>query len=328
MAFTDELTIHAAAGNGGNGVVRWLHTRSKEYGGPAGGDGGRGGSVYAVAVRNVYLLATYKNKKKFEATSGGDGQNSSLKGADGENLNIELPIGSVITNNETGEKIALSREGERVLLLKGGSGGRGNESFKSSTNRSPREWTPGMKGQVASYYIEVELIADIGLIGLPSAGKTSLLNELTNAKGKTGDYPFTTLEPNLGEVHGYIISDIPGLIDGAADGKGLGHKFLRHVRRTNILVHLLSLENEDPAKAYRTIRHELEQFDNTLIEKKELVVLTKTDLIDDQELLRKKIAGIKKTLPVAALVTIYDDAQVKSLKDLLLRELSQNHETE
>ena len=137
MAFTDELTINAAAGNGGNGVVRWLHTRNKEYGGPAGGDGGRGGGIYVVAVRNAYLLAKYKNKKKFEAKAGGDGQNSSLKGADGEDLNIELPIGSVITNTDTGEKTSLSREGERVLLLKGGAGGRGNESFKSSTNRAP-----------------------------------------------------------------------------------------------------------------------------------------------------------------------------------------------
>ena len=155
-------------------------------------------------------------------------------------------------------------------MLKGGFGGRGNESFKSSTNRSPEDWTPGRPGEEGEFYIEVELIADIGLIGLPNAGKTSLLNALTSARGKVGDYPFTTLEPNLGECYGFIISDIPGLIEGAAEGKGLGHKFLRHVRRTKILVHLISLENEDPIETYKIVRQELKAFDPELLNKKRL----------------------------------------------------------
>jgi len=321
MPFTDELSIRARAGNGGNGVVRWLHPKGKEFGGPAGGDGGRGGSIYAHAVRDVYLLAKYKNKKEFVGETGHDGGKKSLHGLAGKDLELALPVGSIITNETTGEKVSLSEVGERVLLLKGGFGGRGNESFKSSTNRSPREWTAGKPGQSAELFIEVELIADIGFIGLPNAGKSSLLNAMTNANAKIGSYPFTTLEPNLGEVFGYILSDIPGLIEGAASGKGLGHKFLKHVRRTKVLVHLISLENEDLSGAYRTVRAELEAFDPALKEKGEFVVLTKTDLVDDEKDLRKRVKALEKVVPVADTVTVYDDIQVKALRDMLIREV-------
>ena len=281
--FIDELTIHAKAGNGGNGVERWLHVKDKEFGGPSGGDGGRGGNVYAVGARNLNLLAKYRNKKEFNAENGEAGGNKSLHGAGGKDLDILLPIGSIVTDKQTEEKIFLQKEGERVLLLKGGNGGYGNEHFKSSTNQNPTEFTKGKPGEEADFFIEVEIIADIGLIGLPNAGKSSLLNELTSANAKIGDYPFTTLEPNLGEYFGYIISDIPGLIEGAAEGKGLGHKFLRHIRRTKILAHLISLENEDIVETYKTVRKELEIFDKELLEKKEIVVLTKTDLIEDKK---------------------------------------------
>ena len=285
--FIDELTIHAKAGNGGNGVERWLHVKDKEFGGPSGGDGGRGGNVYAVGARNLNLLAKYRNKKEFNAENGEAGGNKSLHGAGGKDLDILLPIGSIVTDKQTEEKIFLQKEGERVLLLKGGNGGYGNEHFKSSTNQNPTEFTKGKPGEEADFFIEVEIIADIGLIGLPNAGKSSLLNELTSANAKIGDYPFTTLEPNLGEYFGYIISDIPGLIEGAAEGKGLGHKFLRHIRRTKILAHLISLENEDIVETYKTVRKELEIFDKELLEKKEIVVLTKTDLIEDKKSLKK-----------------------------------------
>ncbi|MBT3282696.1 GTPase ObgE [bacterium] len=320
--FVDELTIHVKAGDGGNGVERWLHVKGKEFGGPSGGDGGRGGSVYAVATRNLNLLAKYRNKKQFDAEAGGAGGNRSLHGAGGEDLDILLPVGSVLTNKETNEKVFLQEEGERILLLKGGNGGYGNEHFKGPTNQNPKETTPGKPGGEADFYIEVEIIADAGLIGLPNAGKSSLLNALTSAGAKIGDYPFTTLEPNLGEYFGFIISDIPGLIEGAAEGKGLGHKFLRHVKRTKILIHLVSLENEDVVDTYKTIRKELEEFDKELTEKKEIVVLTKTDLIEDKKQIEKISKKIEKLNKNVTTLTLYDDASIKTFGDLLTKELS------
>jgi len=315
--FIDELTIKAKAGDGGDGVVRWLHMKGKEFAGPAGGDGGRGASVFVRAVRDVHLLSKYRTKKEFNAERGEDGKSNSLHGANGEDLDILLPVGSIITNTENNEKIFLQKEGDRVKILDGGHGGRGNESFKSSRNVSPEDFTTGTKGEEGEFFIEVELIADIGLIGLPSAGKTSLLNALTSAKGKVGDYPFTTLEPNLGEFYGYIIADIPGLIEGAAEGKGLGHKFLRHIKRTKMLVHLISLENDNPVKVYKTIRDELEQFDPELLDKKEIVVLTKTDIVDDAV-----VEKMLKKFENALSVTLYDDDSVKSLQGVLLKEVS------
>ena len=315
--FVDELTIHIRAGKGGDGVVRWLHEKDKEFGGPSGGDGGRGGNVFAVSTRNLNLLARYRHKKEFYAENAENGKNNSLHGANGRDLKILFPVGSIITNKQTGEKIYLNKEDEKKILLKGGNGGYGNEHFKSSTNRRPKEFTKGKLGEEEDFYIEVELIADIGLIGLPNAGKTSILNELTNTRGKVGDYPFTTLEPNLGEYFGHIISDIPGLIEGAAEGKGLGHKFLRHIRRVKILAHLISLENKDLAEAYKTIRKELGQFDRELLDKKELIVLTKIDLIKDEKIIKKIIKKMQKINPNTIAVTIYDNNSVKKFKDFL-----------
>jgi GTP-binding protein len=321
MAFVDELKIFAKAGDGGNGVVRWRHEKFREFGGPSGGNGGRGGSVYLLAVRDIHLLSKYRNQKEFVAEKGEDGKGNSEHGFNGKDLEIALPIGSVVENLKTGKKIFLEKEGERTLLLSGGMGGRGNESFKGSTNQQPKEWTPGSPGEEADFFIEIQLVADIGLIGFPNAGKTSLLNELTRASGKVGAYPFTTLEPNLGECHGYILSDIPGLIEGASEGKGLGHKFLRHVKRTKLLVHLVSLENEDPIAVYRSIRKELEQYDLDLPSKKEVVILTKTDLIKDPASLKKTVAKMQKIVPTVFTLSIYDDAQIKNLQDALLKEV-------
>jgi len=321
MAFIDELKISARAGRGGDGVVLWRHEKSKEFGGPSGGDGGRGGDVYVLAVKNVHLLSKYRTKKEFVADDGGNGKKDSLHGNDGKDLEIILPVGSIITNLETGKKISLQEDGEKILLLSGGSGGRGNESFKSSTNRNPKEATPGKDGEKAEFFVEVELIADIGLIGFPNAGKTSLLNMLTRAKGKTGDYPFTTLEPNLGEFYGYIISDIPGLIEGAADGKGLGHKFLRHVNRTKVLVHLVSLENDNPVKVYKTVRKEIEKYSSELAQKKEIVVLTKTDVVDNPKYIEKVVKKMEKETDTVLTASLYDDEAVKMLQRVFLEEV-------
>ena len=321
MGFIDELTINASAGKGGDGVVRWRHEKFKEFGGPSGGDGGRGGDVYVRAVRDVHLLSKYRHNPNFAAGNGGDGQKNDLHGADGEDLYIDIPIGSVVKNLKTGTEVSLVEEDESIKLLSGGRGGRGNASFKSSTNQRPEECTHGEPGESADFDIEIRLIADIGLVGLPSAGKTSLLNTLTNAKGKIGDYPFTTLEPNLGEFYGYIIVDIPGLIEGALDGKGLGHKFLRHIRRTRIIAHLVSLENEKPMEAYKTIRNEIKKYDEELAMKPEIIVLTKSDTVS-ADAADERRSAFEKVVSEVFVVSLYDDDSVKKLRDGLVSALN------
>lgn len=320
MAFTDELKVHIKAGAGGNGVVRWRHLKGKEYSGASGGDGGRGSNVCAKAVRDVSILARYKNTKNFEGEKGEDGMKDSKHGKSGKDLVIDLPLGAVITNLNTGKKAHLLNEGETVSLLKGGNGGYGNEHFKASTNVTPKQSTKGKPGEEADFLIELELIADAGLVGLPNAGKSSLLNELTKAKSKVGSYAFTTLEPYLGDMEGFILADIPGLIEGASEGRGLGHKFLRHIKRTKIILHCISVESENIENDYQTIRKELENYDAELLKKKEIVILTKTDLID-LESLKKTIKKISKINLDILSVTVYDNESIKRLKDDLIKKL-------
>jgi GTP-binding protein len=317
--FVDELKIYAKAGDGGDGVVRWMHEKYREFMGPSGGNAGKGGDVSVRAVRDLNTLQRYLNKKDFYAERGGDGMKDSMEGKNGDTLFVDVPIGSIITNLETNEKFQLLKEGEEVSILKGGWRGLGNEHFKSSTNTTPEESTKGKPGEEGNFYIELELIADIGLVGFPSAGKSSLLNELTRSQAKVGAYPFTTLEPNLGELYGYIMADLPGIIEGAAEGKGLGHKFLRHIRRTKTLLHLISLENEDVTDAYKTIRQELENYDPDLLEKPEIILLTKTDLIKPEKIdgfikELKKVSG-KEVLAIS----IFDDESLKKLTDYLIK---------
>jgi GTP-binding protein len=324
MAFIDEISFHAKAGDGGSGVVRWRHEKGKEFAGAAGGNAGPGGDVYVKAVRDINILARHKSVKNFEAGKGEDGMNWSKHGKAGDDFTIELPIGSIVKNLATGRTIELLEEGQVSKILHGGRGGLGNEHFKASTNVRPEQSTTGMHGEEADFVVDLNLIADAGLIGLPNAGKSSLLNAITQARAKIGSYAFTTLDPNLGALPGgYIIADLPGLIEGAAEGKGLGHKFLRHVKRTTMLIHLISLENEDVADVYKTIRKELESFDEVLKEKKELVILTKTDLVDE-DIIKKAKESLEKLNKDILTVSVLDDQAVKEVSAEIVKRLRVN----
>lgn len=338
MALIDEIEIEAVAGRGGDGVVRWRQEKFIDRGGPNGGDGGKGGDIIAEAIRDVFILADYKSKKKIKADRGEDGEGSSRKGADAKDTILKLPVGSMITNLNTGSTYELIEEGDRAKLLAGGSGGKGNEHFKSSTNQSPRWATPGREGEEARYKIELSLYADIGLVGFPNAGKSSLLNALTSARAKVGDYAFTTLDPNLGDFYGHIIADIPGLIEGASGGKGLGTKFLRHITKTKIIAHLISFENylakDDNQKdqteqgsvgmleAYEAIRKELEAFGKGLEHKDEVIILTKTDLITP-EVIAAEVKAFKKLHKHVLAVSMFDDREVKAVSDGLIKILKE-----
>jgi GTP-binding protein len=323
----DEFKFHASAGKGGDGVVRWRREKFIPMGGPAGGDGGRGGDVYIEAVRDNQLLSKYRHITEFIAKDGEPGGSQSLHGADGDDVVIKLPIGAILTNKITGDKIQLLTEGEKIKILTGGTGGRGNEYYKSSINVSPKECSPGRPGEESDFAVELEIIADAGLIGLPNAGKSSLLNSLTRARAKVGDYAFTTLDPNLGDCFGYTLADIPGLIEGASEGKGLGIKFLRHIKRTKVLIHLVSFENELTAtggmmKVYKEIRNELATYGNGLDEKEEIILLTKTDVLPEDTrdaMVAKKIKEFEKLGKKVYAITLFDDASVKEFSDMLVK---------
>jgi GTPase len=280
--FVDQLTIYAKAGNGGNGVTRWRHEKFVPNAGPAGGNGGKGGDVYVEAVRDLGLLSKYVGNPNFLAEAGQAGQNSSMAGKNGADLIIKVPVGSIVTDIARNRTYELFEPGQRERIFKGGNGGLGNEHFKSSTNRAPVENTAGRDSEGGDVKIELTLVVDVGLIGFPNAGKSTLLNTLTNAKSTIGAYPFTTLVPHLGDLYGFVLADIPGLIEGAAEGKGLGHTFLRHVTKTKMLCHLVSLTDENPLESYYTIRKELESYSKDLITKKEWLILTKSDLVNKE----------------------------------------------
>lgn len=321
MALIDECVFHAQSGKGGNGTVRWMRAKFKPKMGPGGGNGGRGGSVRVRAVPDLMELARVKRTARYKAEDGEEGGNYEHTGKSGIDVIIVVPIGTVITRMDTGQTWEFLNDGEEQVLLQGGTGGFGNAHFKSSTNVAPQEATPGGVGIAADFKAELRLIADLGLIGLPNAGKSSLLNTLTKSKARVGAYAFTTLEPNLGEFRGFIIADIPGLIEGASSGRGLGHKFLRHVARTRLLLHLISLENENVRSTYELIRRELEAYDPILADKPEIIVFTKTDMADDAALknARKALEDIGR--PIHA-ITILDDTLMTSFADILAGALS------
>ncbi len=323
MAFVDELHIHATAGHGGAGVVRWLHLKGLERAGPAGGDGGRGGDIILEGVRDLAALAHYRYAKKFRAENGESGGNKNCHGKDGEPVVLKVPVGSVATITTTGEVFELLEHGQQITVMRGGVGGYGNAHFRGAENRNPMQATPGKPGEAGDIRISLKLIADAGFIGFPNAGKSSLLNSLTRARSKVGAYPFTTLDPHLGEFYGYVLADIPGLIEGASSGRGLGSRFLKHIERTGLLVHLVSAEQEDPIAAYRAIRGELEAFGRGLPEKSELVVLSKVDTLPEAEVAHM-VQRLTDELGVQVVpLSIIDDELLKQFADTLSLKLSQ-----
>ncbi len=317
MAFIDEMTFQLEAGDGGPGVVRWLHIKGKEWSGPAGGNGGKGGDVYVQGVSDMNILSKYAHETHRFAQNGESGRAKTEYGAGGDDLILKLPVGSVVTNKRTGEIVELLEIGQTVLVLKGGQGGWGNAMFKSSVNRSPEDATGGKKGERDEFHVELQLIAAAGFIGLPSVGKSTLLNIITGAKSKTAAYHFTTLEPYLGPLEEFILADIPGLIGGAAEGKGLGHKFLRHIERTKVLLHCIAVDSDDPMQDYRTIRAELEKYSENLGQKPEVIVLTKTDEIEEEDL-EKLVQQMSVLNENVLTITILDDDKIKQFRDKLV----------
>ena len=314
----DDVTIKVKAGNGGKGAVAF--NKNLMSLGPTGGSGGKGGSVYFEGVSDLGALSQFRYKKTLEAAHGADGRGQFRDGQDGKDLVIKVPVGTAIHKIETGETEEILKIGEKILIAKGGLGGKGNFHFRSSRNTTPKQFQPGLPGENFTVKLELKLIADVGLIGLPNAGKSSLLNTLTKAKSKVANYPFTTLEPNLGAYYELIIADIPGLIEGASAGKGLGVKFLRHIERTKILFHLISVESENPAKDYKIIRKELEthsaESGKELVKKPEYVFLSKSDALPEKDL-KKKIAALKKINKNVFPISILDDASMEKVKKIL-----------
>ena len=310
----DDVTIRVKAGDGGAGAVAF--NKVKKMLGPVGGDGGRGASVYFEGVRDVGALDFFARRKEVLAKNGGNGRGQFIDGKDGEDLVLRVPTGTLVRDTDTGEVREVNAEGERILAAKGGRGGRGNFKFRSSINTSPLEHEDGVSGESHNYHLELRLIADVGLIGLPNAGKSSLLNELTGAKSKVANYAFTTLEPHLGAYFGLIIADIPGLIEGASEGKGLGHKFLKHVRRTEMLFHLISAESDDAVRDYKTVRAELAAYDPALAEKKEYVFLTKCDMVS-KETVDASLAALKKAKVAALPLSLLEPETMERVKKIL-----------
>ncbi len=293
MKFVDEAYIDIAAGDGGNGCVSFRHEKYKEFGGPNGGDGGRGGHVFAVADPNLNTLVDYRYSRRHEAKRGQHGMGSDMFGAMGDDVTLKMPGGTIITDAEPGEVLyALLKPGEVIMIAKGGDGGFGNMRFKSAINRAPRQKTPGWPGEKKELKLELKVLADVGLLGMPNAGKSTLIAAISNARPKIADYPFTTLHPNLGVVRvgpeqSFVVADVPGLIEGASDGAGLGHLFLRHLQRTRLLLHIIDFapfdEAVDPVAQAKAIVGELKKYDKALYDKPRWLVLNKLDMVPEDE---------------------------------------------
>ncbi len=331
MKFVDEATIEVIAGKGGNGAHSFRREKFIPKGGPDGGDGGRGGSVFAIADRNINTLIDFRYARKHVAKHGEHGRGSDQYGAAAADITLRVPVGSIIYDAETGEELFdLSYHGQQVVLAAGGEGGLGNLHFKSSVNRAPKQWTPGKDGEQRRLRFELKVLADVGLLGMPNAGKSTLISRISNARPKIADYPFTTLHPNLGvvrtsESRSFVVADIPGLIKGASEGAGLGHLFLRHLTRTRILLHLVDVSSHDPdedavargVEEARAIVEELRLYDETLYNKPRWLVLNKIDVVTDPEDVKKRFVkayGWKG--PVYAISALSGDGTQQLIWDL------------
>ena len=308
MHFLDQAKIYVSSGQGGPGAVSFRREKYIQYGGPDGGNGGKGGDIVFEAVEGLNTLIDFRYAQHFRAPRGKGGAGRNRTGAGGEDLVIKVPVGTQILSEDK-EHVLLDfvREGQRATFLEGGIGGRGNASYKSSTNRAPRQHQPGELGEEAAVWLRLKLIADAGLVGLPNAGKSTLINKVTNAGAKVGAYPFTTIHPQLGVVRHkgreFVLADIPGLIEGAADGAGIGDRFLGHIERCRILLHLIDATGDDPVKAWKTVSKELEKYGGGLAEKPQILALNKADLLDDELMAdiagQLRAAGAEHVLPVS-----------------------------
>ncbi|MBI3420600.1 MAG: GTPase ObgE [Candidatus Sungbacteria bacterium] len=316
----DEVTVHFKAGSGGKGAV--VFTKTKMALGPAGGTGGKGASIYLEGVADISALASLANRREIRAPDGDNGRGQLTDGRNGQDTIILVPTNTRVVTLETGELREVTKVGERLLIATGGRGGRGNDQFRSSTNTTPLEFEEGRAGEEVTLRLELRLIANVGLVGLPNAGKSSLLNALTAAKSKVGNYPFTTLEPSLGSYYGLIIADIPGLIEGAAAGKGLGVKFLKHIERTKTLFHLVSAEGADVVRDYKIVRKELAEYNPELLKKREYVFLSHADMVQPDEL-AQKLAQLKKASDNIIPVSVIDNTSLGEVKKIL-NELKDN----
>jgi len=310
----DDVQIEITAGHGGNGCASF--NKNLMSLGPAGGSGGNGGNITFIGVSDLNALGQFRFKKQLDAQNGRDGKGQFCDGPNGKDLLVKVPVGTVIHNLDTNKDSEITKVNQEILIAKGGKGGRGNFHFRSSKNTTPKEFEEGKPGEHFNLRLELKLIADIGFVGLPNVGKSSLLNEITNASAKVANYRFTTLEPNLGVHYGLILADIPGLIEGASEGKGLGIKFLRHVERTKTLFHFLSAESEDPIADYKAIRKELGAYNPILLKKPEYIFISKTDIVSPEEL-KKKMKALKKLSAKIIPISIHDWDSLQKVRDLL-----------
>jgi GTP-binding protein len=331
MKFVDEATIEVIAGKGGNGAHSFRREKFIPKGGPDGGDGGRGGSVFAIADRNINTLIDFRYARKHLAKNGEHGRGSDMYGAAAPNITLRVPVGTIIYDADTGEELFdMNRHDQQVILVAGGEGGLGNVHFKSSVNRAPKQWTPGKEGEQRKLRMELKVLADVGLLGMPNAGKSTLISRISNARPKIADYPFTTLHPNLGvvrtsESRSFVVADIPGLIEGASEGAGLGHLFLRHLTRTRILLHIVDVSSQDPdedsvARALgeaRAIVEELRLYDEALYNKPRWLVLNKLDVVPNPEEVKKRFCKeYGWTGPVYAISALSGDGTQQLIWDL------------
>jgi GTP-binding protein len=334
MHFLDQAKIYVKSGAGGPGAVSFRREKFVEFGGPDGGDGGKGGDVVFEAVAGLNTLIDFRYTQHFRAPRGKGGAGSNRTGAGGGDLVVKVPVGTqVLADDEDRTLLAdLTKEGQRVVLLKGGMGGRGNASYKTSTNRAPRQHQTGEAGEEMWVWLRLKLLADVGLVGLPNAGKSTFLNSVSNAAAKVGDYPFTTLRPQLGVVRHkgreFVLADIPGLIEGAAEGAGVGDRFLGHVERTRILLHLVDGAGDDPAEAYRVVRDELASYGAGLDLKPEVVALTKADMLDAKRLknVAAAIEQVSGSKPFAVSAPLEDG--LEPLLDAIIQRLGTAAQTD